>query len=72
MNLNVSNYELWVCVILFLAASSFYFLYYLRSKVKYTNTQNEAKKKNQIVAIKTIGFMLIGVTAIFIFLLFTL
>ena len=72
MNLLVNNYELWLCVILFLAASSFYFLYYLRSRVKYTNTEDENKRKNRIVICKTIGFMLIGITAVFVVLLFTM
>lgn len=72
MKLFVSNYELWICVIMFLAASSFYFLHYLRAKIKYTVGEDEAKKKNKIVAVKTIGFMLIGVTAVFIVLLFSL
>ena len=72
MNFIVSNFELFLCFALFLAAFSFYMLHFMRAKIKYTKYENEKKQKNLIVLAKTSGFMMIFAGAVFVILLFTL
>ena len=72
MKVIVSDYEFWLCLVLYTAAFSFYMLHFLRSKIKYTKYDNEKKQKNQIVLCKTLGFMMIFAAAVFTIILFSL
>ena len=70
MDFAVTNHELWICLILYLGASSFYMLHFLRARIKYTRYNNEKRQKNLIVLVKTSGVMMIFVGIVFVIMLF--